>query len=120
MADKLNSQSWTSFQTATGWDARRPDSFFVRDAGSRCLVRNNSKCGSDKLWRSLVSRVDQECFGNSWSSGRVAADMAKVVKPRVRVDATASKAIASRRGMVRAVARREPTIAKVLGCDTNA
>ena len=31
----------------------------------------------------------------------VAADMAKVVKPRVRVDATASKAIASRRGVGR-------------------
>ena len=31
----------------------------------------------------------------------MAADMAKVVKPRVRVDATASKAIASRRGVVR-------------------
>ena len=29
----------------------------------------------------------------------MAADMAKVVKPRVRVDATASKAIASRRGV---------------------
>ena len=56
----------------------------------------------------------------------VAADMAKVVKPRVRVDATASKAIASRRGVGRvrhlhtqllwirdSVARRELTIAKV-------
>ena len=53
----------------------------------------------------------------------MAADMAKVVKPRVRVDATASKAIASRRGVGRvrhlhtqvlwvqeAVARRELTI----------
>ena len=29
----------------------------------------------------------------------MAADLAKVVKPRVRVDATASKAIASRRGV---------------------
>ena len=56
----------------------------------------------------------------------MAADMAKVVKPRVRVDATASKAIASRRGVERvrqlhtqvlwvqeAVARRELTIVKV-------
>ena len=56
----------------------------------------------------------------------MAADMAKVVKPRVRVDATASKAIASRRGVGRvrhlhtqvlwvqeAVARRELTIVKV-------
>ena len=53
----------------------------------------------------------------------MAADMAKVVKPRVRVDATASKAIASRSGVGRvrhlhtqvwwvqeAVARRELTI----------
>ena len=53
-------------------------------------------------------------------------DMAKVVKPRVRVDATASKAIASRRGVGRVrhlytqvlwvqevVAFRELTIAKV-------
>ena len=31
----------------------------------------------------------------------MAADMSKVVKPRVRVDATASKAIASRRGVER-------------------
>ena len=58
----------------------------------------------------------------------MAADMSKVVKPRVRVDATTSKAIASRRrvGRVRhlhtqvfrvqeAVARRELTIGKVPG-----
>ena len=56
-----------------------------------------------------------------------AADMAKVVKPRVRVDATASKAIASRGGVGRvrhlqtqvlwlqeAAARRELTIVEVL------
>ena len=55
----------------------------------------------------------------------MAADMAKVVKPRVRVDATASKTIASRRGVgrirhlhtqvlwVQAVARQELTIVKV-------
>ena len=56
----------------------------------------------------------------------MAADMSKVVKPRVRVDATASKAIASRRGVERArhlhtqvlwvqeaVARRERAIVKV-------
>ena len=52
----------------------------------------------------------------------MAADMANVIKPRVRVDATASKAIASRRGVGRvrhlhwiqeAVARRGLTIAKV-------
>ena len=60
----------------------------------------------------------------------MAADMARVVKPRVRVDATASKAIASRRGVGRvrhfhtqvswvqeAVARRELTILKVPGCE---
>ena len=63
----------------------------------------------------------------------MAADMAKVVKPRVRVDATASKAIASRRGVGRvrhlhtqvlwvqeAVARRELTIVKVTGIENPA
>ena len=63
----------------------------------------------------------------------MAADMAKVVKPRVRVDATASKAIASRRGVERvrylhthvlwvqkAVARRELTIVKVPGVENPA
>ena len=62
----------------------------------------------------------------------MAADMAKVVKPRVRVDATASKAIASRRvGRVRhlhnqvlwvqePVARRELTIVKVTGIENPA
>ena len=63
----------------------------------------------------------------------VTADMAKVVKPRVRVDATASKAIASRRGVGRvrhlntqvlwvqeAVARRELTFVKVTGIENPA
>ena len=63
----------------------------------------------------------------------MAADMAKAVKPRVRVDATASKATASRRGVGRvrylhtqvswvqeAVARRELIIAKVLGVENAA
>ena len=63
----------------------------------------------------------------------MAADMAKVVKPRVRVGATASKAIASRRGVERvrhlhtqvlweqeAVARRELTIATVPGVENPA
>ena len=63
----------------------------------------------------------------------MAADMAKVVKPPVRVDATALKAIASRRGVGRVrhlhtpvlwiqevVARRELTIAKVPGCENPA
>ena len=63
----------------------------------------------------------------------MAADMAKVVKPRVRVDATASKAIASRLGVERvrhlhaqvlwvqeAVARRELTIVKVSGVENPA
>ena len=65
--------------------------------------------------------------------GAVAVDMAKVVKPRVRVDATASKAIASGRGVGRvrhlhtqvlwvqeAVARRESTIVKVPGVKKSA
>ena len=63
----------------------------------------------------------------------MAADMATVVKPSVRVDATASKAIASRRGVGRvrhlhnqvlwvqeAVARRELTTVKVLGFENPA
>ena len=63
----------------------------------------------------------------------MAADMAKVVKPRVRVDATASMAIASKRGVGRvrhlhtqvlsvqeAVARRELTIVKVTGIENPA
>ena len=73
-------------------------------------------------------RVDQECF-EALGAVAMAADMAKMVTPRVRADATASKAIASRRGLGRvshlhtqvlwvqeAVARRELTIAKVPGC----
>ena len=60
----------------------------------------------------------------------IAADMAKVVKPRVRVDATALKAITSRRGVGRvrhlhtqvlwvqeAVVRCELTIVKVPGVE---
>ena len=63
----------------------------------------------------------------------MAADMSKVVKPRVRVDATASKVIALRRGVGRvrhlhaqvlwvqeAVARRELTIVKVRGVENAA
>ena len=63
----------------------------------------------------------------------MAADMAKVVKPRVRVGATASKAIASRRGVGRvrhrhsqvlwvqeAVARRALTTMKVPGVENPA
>ena len=63
----------------------------------------------------------------------MAADTAKVVEPRVRVDATASKAIASRRGVERvrhlhtqvlwvqeAVARRALTIVKVSGVENPA
>ena len=63
----------------------------------------------------------------------MAADKAKVVKPRLRVDATASKAIASLRGVGRvrlfhtqvlwvqeAVARRELTIASVSGSESPA
>ena len=63
----------------------------------------------------------------------MAANMSKVVKPRVRVDATASKAIASRRGVRRVrhlhtqvlwvqegVARGELTIVNVLGVQYNA
>ena len=63
----------------------------------------------------------------------MAADMSKVVKPRVRVDATASKVIASWRGVGRvrhlnlhqvlwvreAVARRELTIVKVPGVENS-
>ena len=60
----------------------------------------------------------------------MASDMAKVVKPRVRVDATASKAIASRHGVARVrhlhiqvwwvQARCELTIVKVPGAENPA
>ena len=47
------------------------DFVFVRDAGwaSRCIVGNDSKCGGDKLRRSGVLRVDQECIESSGCSG---------------------------------------------------
>ena len=85
-----------------------------------------------------TSSTEAEFYAFTKSASRalgavaMAADMAKVVKPRVRVDAAASKAIASRRGVGRerhlhtqvlwvqeAVARRELTIAKVLGCENS-
>ena len=60
----------------------------------------------------------------------MAAEVAKVIKPRVRLDATASKRMASRRGVERvrhlhthsvcvqeSVAQRELTIARVAGCE---
>ena len=48
------------------------DFVFVRDAwrASPCFVGNNSKCGGDKLRRSGVLRVDQECIESSGRSGR--------------------------------------------------
>ena len=88
--------------------------------------------GCTKTRRSTSSSymmLDGHLIASSATTQNV-ADMAKVVKPRVRVDATASKAIASRRGVRRvrhlhthllwvqeAVARREVTIAKVPGCE---
>ena len=56
------------------------------------------------LIASSTSSGEAEFYALTKSASRalgavaMAADMAKVVKPRVRVDATASKAIASRRG----------------------
>ena len=47
--------------------------------------------------------------------GAVSMAADKVVKPRERVDATASKAIVSRRGV-----RRQLTIAKMPGCENPA
>ena len=83
-----------------------------------------------------TSSGEAESYAVTKSASRVlgavamGADMANLVKPRVRVDATASKAIASRRGVGRvrhlhtqvlwvqeAVARRELTIAKVPGVE---
>ena len=46
------------------------------------------------------------------------ADMAKVVKPRVRVDATASKAIASRRGVGASETSQYPSLVGARGGGT--
>ena len=83
-----------------------------------------------------TSSGEAEFYALTKSAARVlgavamAVDTVKVVKPRIRVDATASEAIASRRGVGRvrhlhtqvlwvqeAVARRELTIMKVLGAE---
>ena len=96
------------------------DFVFVRDAwrASLCRVGNNSKCGGDKLRRSGVLRVDQECIESSGGAVDMAADMAKVVKPRERVDATASKAIASRRGVGRVGHLHYPSLVGTRGSVT--
>ena len=79
------------------------DFVIVRDAwwASPCSVGNNSE------YVVATSSGDAEFYALTKSASRalgavaMAADMSKVVKPRVRVDATASKAIASRRGVGR-------------------
>ena len=107
------------------------DFVFVRDAvrASHCLVSNNPNVV-------VTSSSEAEFYALTKSASRapgavaMVADMAKVVKPLVRVDATASNATASRRGVGRvrhlysqvlraqeAVARRELTIAKVAECE---
>ena len=81
------------------------------------------------LGRHLLAALTK-CASGALGAVAMAADLAKVVKPRVRVDATTSKAIASRRGVGRArylhtqvlwvqeeVDRRELTIARVPGCE---
>ena len=109
---------------------RRTSSSYVMPGGHLIL--------SSATTRNAVAtgRAEAELYGLTKSASRalgavsMAADMATVVKPCVRVDATASKAIASRRGVGRvrhfhahvlwaqeAVSRREPTIAKVPGCE---
>ena len=112
-------------------EAPAVDFVFVRDAGGISLRRHQQL----KMWVA-TSSGEAEFYALAKSASRalgavaMAADMAKVVKPRVRVDATASKAIASRRGVGRvrhlhtqilwvqeAVARRKLTIAKVPGCE---
>ena len=100
---KLNSLSWTSSETATGRDARRP---VGRLRLRTCCSANISLLRQQQLkmwWRTSSGEAEFYALTKSASRalGAVAmvADMSKVVKPRVRVDATASKAISSRRGV---------------------
>ena len=62
------------------------------DDAVHLLVKTGVSCSS-KWWPKSTSRV--------LGAGAMADVLAKVVKPRVRVDATASKATASRRGVGR-------------------
>ena len=110
---------------------------FVRDAGWTSFLSLVSSATTQNVV--ATSSGEAEFYALAKSASRalgavdMAADMAKVVKPRVRVDATASKAIASRRGVGRvrhlhaqvlwvqeAVARRELTILKVMGIENPA
>ena len=135
--DKLNSQSWTSSQKATGQGVRRPNSRLR--LRTWCLVGISLPRRQQLRNVEATSSGEAEFYALTKSAPRalgavaMAADMAKVVKPRVRVDATASKAIALRRGVERvrhlhtqvlwmqeAVARRELTIAKVQGVENPA
>ena len=126
--DKLNSQSWAFSQTTFGQGVRRPDGRLRLRAwclaGISCPRRQQVKMWSssgEAEFHALTKSASRALFAVA-----TAADVANVAKPRVRVDATASKAIASRRGVGRvrhlqtqilwvqeAVACRELTIVKV-------
>ena len=95
--DKLNSQSWTSSQTATG-----------RSTSSSYVMLGGHLLAASPTTQNVVATSPGEAkfFALTKSASRalgavaMAADMETVVKPRVRVDATASKAIASRRDVI--------------------
>ena len=95
-ADKLNSQSWTSSQTATGRDARRSNS-------SSYVMLGGHLIAASATTQNVVatSSGEAEFYALTKSASRalgavaMAADTSKVVKPRV--DTT----IASRRAVER-------------------
>ena len=136
VADKLDSNLWIFLRLPLG--GTNDDVTF----DIVCVVLGGPPTASSATTQSVVatSSGEAEFYALAKSASRaigavaMAADMAKVVKPRVRVDATASKAIASRRGGAKsetppcpslvgaqeAVTRRELTIAKVPGYENPA
>ena len=86
--DKLNSQSWTSSQTATGQGCAK-----IR----RSTLLGGHLLAASATTQNVVATGEAEFYALTKSASRapgavaMAADMSKVVKPRVRVDATASE-----------------------------
>ena len=71
------------------------DFVFVRDAGRHLIA--SSATTKNVVDKHALTKSAPRALG----AVAMAADMAKVVKPRSRVDVTAPKAIASRRGVAR-------------------
>ena len=97
-----------------------------RSTSSSYVMPGGHLLAASATTQNVATSSGEAEFHASLGAVAMAADMAKVVKLRVRVDATASKAIASRRGVGRvrhlhtqvlwvqeAVARPELTIVKV-------